>query len=522
MLNDDQVRRLLQRAADTVVVQDVAATRMPERRRRPAPFIAGAAAAVVVIAAFVGVQLAHRPTTAPPSPKPTGIVLPEVDRYTLAPGRIPLLFGQTVASATKELRKAGWTVRVEHDVRVCQPYDRVWDTLPSVGTALPRGHRVTILAARAAADCSLGDMSEPAWSLMDLAFGRGGTSALAPRVNLWLGDRFHRTLERADAADPDAWVVCSDNGVVCASALREIEAAAYVTVNADPRLPRATVAPADILGCVGQMKLPDALAGASGSARKLRIDIPMDGIFCQPGPVFATDSTGQITDVVVWDGLNDDGTAGRPVPDVVGMQGREAAERLTNDGFSTPKVERVDDCRDIGAVQTQTPTAGSLAAVGVPTTIGVCGTSDISPDADGVGAAFLSFVSGAKAPPFADHVGLWLGNVKVTSVPGPDLESSDSAAWTICPTGGGYAGAACPFSAISTIRRSMWPPHVPDVGHPVLGPCAAGARDADLPSERFVVIDVAEPDSCANNWDVELYYDSHDRITDVNLLLGAR
>jgi hypothetical protein len=544
MLNEEQIRDLLRAAGDTITPEPSTRPIAPVRRRTP--YLLGAAAVVVAVvsASLVGLAIDHgkdRPdpsrTVKLPSPE---MLPPSSQHYTLRPDQTPLLVGWKIDDARQLLESRGVKVSTRHDANfACRmPSGRVASTDPTVGSRVRGGDVVTlVLPPERVHDC-VGEGWPPdldlAWRLVDFAEGRGPAPAFAHKVTLWLGTRFSRTITAQQAKDPANWVVCSDNGVVCASALHDLVEMKYQLVNDEPREPHLKAE----RGSSSYFRFPQfpddqdsRVKDSVMSGREaLRVSywIPTDGIFDLFPSVDVFRSDDRIDAVATWTDLNPDGTAGVPVPDVVGMYGPQAGEALQNSQFGgSYDVTGIDDCDDEGQIIAVSPRPGTLVRPLTRLTVTACQLLSLEPDPDRVGRDFVQLVRKGGAPPSADEpqdfaptVDLYLGNRKLHTITRPEAYRASS--WEICPPeGDGYAEATCPFSAWTVIADENPRRIVYSGAHPELGACATGMADAALPEDRFVHVGLAEPDSCMNNWDVELYYDRDRQITAVNLLHGS-
>lgn len=143
-------------------------------------------------------------------------------------------------------------------------------------------------------------------------------------------------------------------------------------------------------------------------------------------------------------------------------------------------------------------------------------STEVDPDLAASAQFFLSFASpedigwGSPAP-----VALYLGHQPITMLASTAI--NDEANWRICPPEGGYAGYACPVSALEWVAD-----------HPV----AIHAQEPDLvcadpppfPAEldRYRRLSLYPPgeNTCADGGAVTLFFDSEDRIVAVDLTLN--
>lgn len=541
-MREDQVRELLGLAGETIEVGPGAAAEAPARKRWP--YVAGAAAAAVAIAAsvLVGVTLSGDRDNATP-PEPT-VALPSPDELPLSPmhyeldeDQVPLLIGWKVDEAKAELASRGYSVEVAYDDEVtCRVTGRVWRTEPAVGRRLEAGGTVRLVLP-AADDCVAMDMPDEdlAWRLIDFADGRG---PLPPEITgdltLWLGPRFSRTITAEEARDPGNWVVCSDNGVVCASALHDLVENRYFQsglVREDgTEVPPSPVAPGMAVsygpggGLVGS--LTDRAPVLPGrTAVQVVWSTPDNGSWSDPS-VDLFKSRDRLSDIATWSGLNTDGSAGVAVPAVEGLDAEHAWEVLLEAGFDDQyDVRASDECGEgrVGSVLGIQPEAGTLVLPSSYLILTLCRTTHISapPNDSAVGRAFIGSMDpegDVEPEDFGNRVALYLGNEFMTVI--PDHAVNIPEAWDVCPASGSYAERECPFSARDAVRRAD-PEGIQFTHRHPATPCLSGtASPPDRPGERLLVLGPYEYD-CTSAWFVELYYDTDNDISAVNLLIGT-
>ncbi|WP_109506675.1 PASTA domain-containing protein [Nocardioides speluncae] len=460
MLSETDARRLLHLAAESVPV--AAATAQPPRPQRRQRHLIALGTALAVAATVAVVFLLpggdRRPEpTSPSSPEPPGV--------TLDANQIPSVFAMTGDQARQLVADRGLSATVRQEPTCAEVAGRALRTVPATGTRFRPGDRVTVLVAStpAAAACkSLKDRAL-AWQLLDWANGRGQPPAFADRVSSFTNGEDPVAFDPTEAADPAAW---GSDAAPAALARRSGE---IMTLTSNRRTEYRTPA----LGVVtddgrdfvcGGWDLPGSLDHRRSIM--VSVGVPTDG--------FADDCT--MVNLFVTDGQIDTVVLRQSEPADVGRPNGQSAE---------------------------------------PESV------EVREEAEQVGEAFVSFArdNGASDDLFAAEVDLWLGNRPIATIDA--ASATTESAWNICPPeGDGYAEAVCPFSALEAVRESKWP-LIYLTQHPLLGACAAGSSDTELPGGPFVVLGVAEPDACMNNWNVELYYGADRRITAVNLLLGA-
>jgi hypothetical protein len=271
MVTDDEVRILLHRAADTIEVGP--GEPLPSVAPRPRwPLLVAAAA---VLAVTIGsVVLTHGeggdPTPSAPSGEP--VEQPEV----LDPDQIPSVLGFDVAEATELLRAKGLRVEVREVREHCQVPGIVSGTEPSLGARFRPGQtvRVFVFAEVQVIDCIGEPLWPQIWGLVRFARGLAGPPELAEELILYVDDGDPATISREQAADPNAWTLCS--GGECHSALAAIEqmATRTWTMNRRHYRGRPYLATGQPSGC--EHRTPIAGLG-QGPSVEVWVTVPMDG-----------------------------------------------------------------------------------------------------------------------------------------------------------------------------------------------------------------------------------------------------
>jgi hypothetical protein len=459
MLTESDARHLLQLAAETIEVEP-AIPRAPRPSRRGRNLVAiGSALAVAATVAVVFTLAKDR--NAGPTPAPPI----DSPAFQLEDDQIPSVFAMTGDQAQRALADRGLTATVQRRPTCEEVPGRALGTEPATGSRFQPGDRVSVLVAStpATAACKSLEDRALAWEFLDWANGRGQPPPFADAVSSYTNGEGPVSFDSAAAMNPATWGADAAPAVLARSSAEVMPLTTeghteYLT----PVLGVATDDGRDFV--CGGWDLPSPLDRRRSIT--VGVGVPTDGIDidCMMINLFVTH--GRLDTVVLrrWDPAD----AGPP-----------------NSHSAEPDSD------------------------------------DVSADAERVGATFVAFARG-NAPSgdlFAPEVELWLGNMLITTI---EAESADTdSAWEICPPeGDGYAEAVCPFSALEAVRESKWPV-IDQALHPDLGACAAGDSDAELPSGSFVVLGVAEPDACLNNWNVELDYGADRRINAVNLLLGS-
>lgn len=513
MLSDDDARRLLAKAGDTIEVSATSPT-VPRSHRRW-PVLLASAAVVAVIAAGVWLpRPAEQDVPAPAAPSVTSGV---------PNGTVPSVFGHTVDSARELLRDAGLVVRTK-DKPSCPPEGLPIGTIPTTGSPVGPGDEVVLEVSTpyALADCFGPDPL--AWDFLHFANGHGPAPGFANEVTLVVDNEEVGRLTGDQAGDPSRW------GPV--SALTELRAASAevmsLTVDGTveyrtPGLGARQGTPADDLCGVAR----PAVVGER-EALTLSVDIPVDGIFHCPATVALYRTDGLIDTVVTWtEKPVARAAAPEPIPDVVGLELDDARRAVTEAGYAA-RVEEVQACDPRVSVVEQAPTqqdvkddaedeAGRVEVVTL-----VVEVPHTTRDCAGVAAAaqgFLRFARGGQPPAWAPEVRLLLGYVEQTTI--PDEQADDPASWALCS---GVDPTRCPLSAVDVAGE---------------GDVAVADRATDdidyagdvfpfdclidlggLPGELYEMDSIVlRPEAVGDciDWVVELWIDDDGRIRAVNL-----
>ena len=263
MLTDDEARRLLHQAGETVTV-DPAPPIVDERgRRRIWPVLAAAAAVVAVAVATVLITGPKSPDSTPTPPTTDGV-------------QIPSVLGYDLTAAEAALRDAGLSTRVR-EVPIC---DRTYvrGTRPAAGTTMTPGTTVVVEVAVPGQGFCIAE-EQLALDLLAFADGRGPVPPLATTLTLYDGSGDQSTISAGQAADPEAWRLCDASGT-CRSFLAELSEAAHrfypVGVNGKTRYqsPLLTTWPTD--DCAFQA----APTGVQDPQAQIGIAFLVDGIVC--------------------------------------------------------------------------------------------------------------------------------------------------------------------------------------------------------------------------------------------------
>ncbi|MBC9732447.1 PASTA domain-containing protein [Nocardioides marmotae] len=211
------------------------------------------------------------------------------------------------------------------------------------------------------------------------------------------------------------------------------------------------------------------------------------------------------------------------VPDVVAMPVAAAQAALERAGLTARRVEGAGSaCVPAGEVVGQRPAAGRSVPIGSRVTVevssggsGVCGLGlpPAPAELDRVARLFLRFARGEGPPPVDTPVDLYLGGRFVETVPTTD--TLDRAAWEVCPEGGSYAGATCPFSVLEPLAGS---PRVAVTSRDPQHPCAHPSPLPGAVEGRSVTLQPDEALACPSWFAVQLLVNDVGQVTAVNLV----
>ena len=455
LLTDEQARSLLQAAGDTVDVPPKPVRLPPEPPRSRLAWVGAAAATVaVVVAASIAVNggVGGGLPSFDPSPDPTERVIPDPwDTVQLGPDQVPSVFGYDAASARRLLEQAGYDVDLRPEPACGEP-GRAVSTRPAVGSTLDRGATVTLVVTGPAEVACPGPDDARLWQFIDFAAGRSAPPDFAADVTLSVnGDSVQ--VGARQARDGALWPRCSTDLTTCPGNALDVVAAAAQRVQrkgtgyAAPTLQRDSTS------------LTDAFT----------IDFPVDGLAFYPRWQVTLDwrttdegRTQTLTGVdLSWlEAPASATTATSTVPSVTGMTVKAATATLEKAALAV-RQERVGEVplgcwRDYYVVG-QKPLPGTEVATGTPvvatTRLLPCGADPTDPLT--LGAGFVAWArGGGEAPPFADDVGLYVGNRRVATVAGSDL-ASDPHAWDVPATYPEASGSVSARAAVADARREL-------------------------------------------------------------------
>ncbi|MFS3128015.1 PASTA domain-containing protein [Nocardioides sp. Bht2] len=515
MIHEDEARRLMHAAAETIEID--AATVHPERASRRTPWLA-AAAALVVIGAGAGVawQLggddgsrAGRPASSP-SNTPSA-------RNELPAGSVPSLFGMPTDDATELLRTEGLTEQITEKYSCLYPAGRVIESNPSVGI-VPTGP-VNLTVSRGpgpAMDCAILP-SDYEWSLLDLAEGRDATLKFDAEVSVVVDGGRASTLTRKQALDPATWASGNGLGIVGA-ALRSVRAPeregdAWLVPELSLRigLPPLTECGVTRPGTAADLEVTTLAVNLPGEACGAAVDVlrTSDGRWGQ-GEIVALFVRSPRPTVVE--------TA--PVPDVRGLSKDAAQEAVIAAGFAVQDSTEMRCEPRVGAASQQ-PKAGRSQAIGgvvsvtfeeEPRGANCAGLTKAATD-------LLAWARGGSAPAFADEVVLMRGYAESATLSG--TEAADRNNWRTCAPALSFCPTALDALADTDgkIQRRWDTDNVPELddGH-FLMDCTAdlgGLPDGFYDATR---IHLYPPSSlpCNQQWDVTVWVDKAGAITGVD------
>ncbi len=529
-LTDHQARSLLQAAADTVDVQPVP-VRLPPQPPPSRWAWAGVAAATVAVVAATSLALTGQlggvgPSFDPsPTPAPPRLTATPWNSVQLSDDQVPSVFGYDAESARQLLTDAGLDVTTAGLVSDdgCRYVGRALRTDPPLGSAVEPGGSATLLVGDTLGSCTKPELrsSQRVWQFVDFAAGRSTPPDFATNVTFSVnGDVV--SLSARQAQDPSLWPTCSPDLALCPGNAADVVAAS------SRRVQRVGSGYAQPTLEVDSTRLTDAFT----------IDFPVDGIAFYPRWQVALDwrSTDQGTSEVLagvdlsWleEPSVGSGTS-ISVPLVTSLPLSEATSTLSRAGLAV-REERVGGvplgCWRDYYVLAQNPGPDAEAAAGTPivltTRLLPCGSDPADPL--GIGAAFVAWARDDGGPPrFADEVGLYVGNRRLATVAGRDLAAGPEA-WQVRLEG--YAQRGPVFSApqaiagVDTVRSGgLVTGLVPRQG--AFCPDAVAPPPADTGGLWAQTIETAEPASCNDALQVQLWVDADDRVSAVNLLLGS-
>lgn len=496
MLTDDEARRLLQHAGETVEV-DPTRPVPEEPRRSPWPILLAAAAVVVI--AVTSVVVTTRGGSDEPDPAPAA---PGDGRFRLGPDQVPSVFGLTADQAVELLEQRGLDARVETKATCNEVTGRAMSTIPRTGTLVSPGDEVTVVTPDPGVrGCLPGDSAhrELAWQFLDFAAGRGDAPAFADDVVVYDGD-VSTTLTRERAADPGAWPGLDEVNTAATEVQRwKGSSLAFTTPGMGAQLLPGS-------GC-GQR--PPELRRRRGLA--VTIGVPLDGVMpgrCLQVTLFR-DHAGEIDSVLVTGRALDLDLPGPP--DVVGNSLAYARERLASAGYEVDDVAR-PDCGQVGTVAAQTPTWGEPADPGSTVTIGVideqtrCDSSPLvvpTPSGDAADA-LVAFARGdAGPPPVADRVEVYVADTLDATLTADDATDPDSWAPVLAPLRGPVATSA-------------------GAGVAEDGCLVRGDLPDSLAESDAIRLSKPESATCADDWSLLVWVDPGGAISAVDLLRGEQ
>lgn len=508
-MNMDQEQwasNLMQEASETIDVARVAFVPTPEGRRTPWLGLIAATVAILLSVSFALGWWSSEDKQAD--------VIPVSDH------QIPSVFGYDAPSARKLLEVKGWDV-TEVDAASCEPPGRALGTVPQAG-AKPSSSEIDLQVSAPAdsIDCEPGlgvdqETRALAWRVIDFA-RTGSPLEFGDDVVVYVNGQ-RKTMSATEAMQRNKLVMQDLARVISddANAVR-VEGGTWTK----PLL-TTKIDPGDSM--CGGLDLPTGFDGRESllmyAALPAFNEAPTGQ--CHFLNVFTTDD-GAIDGLVLRTGQVDapEGPT-LPVPDVTGLDLKEARAALQSDGFTIETEER-DGCPGTKVLE-QEPEAGALAKQGakIHLSIGREPSSDCH-DFGAVDAAVRGlpdFAAGqTDALALGPSIDLLLGGKLLKTIPAAD--ALDPSNWELCAT---YAQRSCPMSALSTLRQEG-PSRV--VGAPSgcfgqLGTPPQRLRITRIGlAERTATIESEGDGSCASYWGVQIWVNQAGELIAANLLLG--
>jgi hypothetical protein len=264
MLTDDEARRLLHHAGETVSVDPTRT--VPEPPRRPVWPILVAAAAVVAIVVTSVVIASRDGGGSSPDPAP-----PTLERV-----QVPSVLGYELGDAVQALMDAGFTVSSKA-VQSCDQVSTATGTEPAAGTSLDHGSAVVLQVSVPGIGYCFDDRQTLGRQLLTFADGRGPAPQLADTVRIYEDSDDPVTISRAQASDPETWRACTSDET-CVSVLARLSEAAhrfYPSAHGKEfQTPYLFTAPE------ATCAFEPAPAGLGRSDLQVGIGFPVDGQFC--------------------------------------------------------------------------------------------------------------------------------------------------------------------------------------------------------------------------------------------------
>jgi hypothetical protein len=494
MLTEQQTRDLLHLAADTVEVSDQTPV-VTDVRRRHWPLVA-AAASVVLVAG--GVAVIGRPGDRTPEPGPPPAVTDD-GRFRLGPDQVPSVFGYSADDAVALLEERGLEVTTKV-VATAPPVEpdcgevpgRAVGTGPGPGTFVQPGDEVVLEVSgpggASTAYCAGSPRRDEAWALIEYAHDRGPAPGVADGVDL---------------------------GPVLAK-VREwsAEVTRYAFEKPDFRVPSLSTWQKAEFAC-GE---PPARL-RTGNILAITIEIPLDRGVIHPchTVLLHFDGQGRIDDTFIPE---ERVPAFRRIPaDVAGNSVDVATSRLEALGYTVAPIGRAD-CTPLGMVTSQQPypeyppvpfEPGTTVYLAFTDRDGPCIKNRIHIDTPAALAVdpLVVFATGGALPPVADQLDLYVGNAHVAQL-GRE-QAADPARW---PSPVLEVLASGPYHVTRPFLRDGDPCHV------VTGTLPDELTTARALSRSASFGGGGEPETCAENWEAQLWLDDRGNLSALNVLQG--
>jgi hypothetical protein len=132
--------------------------------------------------------------------------------------------------------------------------------------------------------------------------------------------------------------------------------------------------------------------------------------------------------------------------------------------------------------------------------------------------AYRAFARGGPLPSVAEEVQLYLGNALTGVV--TRAQARTRSRWATCTEVGSYAGATCPLSPLTALRRSsavLYTDRPQGLCLATYGPVPPNLREL---TRTTIVPRRGSIDTCAKNFAIQLFTDDDDRLVAVSTLLG--
>ncbi len=522
MISEDEARRLLQAAGDTIDVPPAPHPQPARSRRTPwlaaAAVVAVVAGGVVVASQFDGPDGADRPAERPSA---TSTVTDDVP----PDGSMPSLFAMAVDDAVAQLEQDGIEAKVVHEYDCLLPVGRVLETTPGPGQALPPGSPATLVVSEGSpptASCKY--TGQDLWDLVDLGSGiavsdRPGAPnvTFANEVSVVVDGGAPVTLTRAQALDPNTWTDGTALAVI-ADAVRHLapptdDGGAWTTPEVSAR---AGLPPLEECGVIRP--------GSEGDLDVRTLQIHLPGQSCPAAvDVFRLPSRtrdGEIVALFARTAKSGE-VPSATVPDVRGMSRDKASETLIEAGFAVD-VFVWERCNPGTGVTEQSRQRDGTAPLGSSVHITVeidHPTGHCTGLAEAAGA-LIAWSRGGSAPEFADEVELLYGHAPISTLTGSDRANPNS--WQACVSPA-VSNCTNPLTIVASydgdLERRWYEDNYPtyDDGTPLVD-CTAdlGGYPRTLEPEGRLSLHPPKSVPCADQWEIGVWVDAQGRLAAVD------